>query len=116
ASQLNVLYGLLLDAALTLHIADYGNHRIQRWDYGASCDVKVAGTGALGNISLSNLNFPCAIVVDLNGHMYIVDSGNSTLVWTFCHRILNNSALLLKAIQCVAKLKSSLLHVFRNEP
>ncbi|CAF4749736.1 unnamed protein product [Rotaria socialis] len=76
---LNVLYGLLLDAALTLHIADYGNHRIQRWDYGASCDVKVAGTGALGNISLSNLNFPCAIVVDLNGHMYIVDSGNSTL-------------------------------------
>ncbi|CAF4211355.1 unnamed protein product, partial [Rotaria sordida] len=79
ASQLNGPWEVFVNEEGTLYVADCSNHRIQRWDNGASSDVTVAGTGYAG-VSLSNLFFPTGIVVDSNGYMYIVDSGNNRIL------------------------------------
>ncbi|CAF1464805.1 unnamed protein product, partial [Rotaria sordida] len=44
-SQLNRPWGIFVNEAETLYVADYLNHRIQKWDKGASFGVTVAGTG-----------------------------------------------------------------------
>ena len=78
-SQLNNPYKAFADDDLTIYIADTGNHRIQRWAYGACSGVTVAGTGTAGS-ALNQLYNPASVIVDANGFMYISDSGN--------HRIL----------------------------
>ncbi|CAF4201526.1 unnamed protein product, partial [Rotaria sordida] len=79
ASQLNGPWGIFVNEEETLYVADHLNHRIQRWDNGASTGVTVAGTGVSGN-SLYELSEPIGIVVDSNGYMYIVDYGNSRIL------------------------------------
>ncbi|CAF1253100.1 unnamed protein product [Rotaria sordida] len=79
ASQLNVPLGVFVNEAGTLYIVDSSNHRIQKWNNGASSGVTVAGTGVSGN-SLSELSYPTGIVVDSNGYMYIVDYANSRIL------------------------------------
>ncbi|CAF3273496.1 unnamed protein product [Rotaria sp. Silwood2] len=77
-----VLYGptgVFVNEAETLYVADTRNHRIQRWDNGASSGVTVAGTGVSGS-TLFQLSFPRGIVVDSNGYMYIVDYGNNRIL------------------------------------
>ncbi|CAF4431636.1 unnamed protein product [Rotaria sp. Silwood2] len=79
ASQLSGPYGVYVNAAGTLYVADFSNHRIQRWNKGASYGVTVAGTGVIGN-SLSQLLYPMGIVVDSNEYMYIADTGNNRIL------------------------------------
>ena len=78
-SQLNSPYKAFVDDGLTMYIADTGNHRIQRWSYGACSGVTVAGTGVAGS-ALNQLSNPSLVIVDASGFMYISDSNN--------HRIL----------------------------
>ncbi|CAF1489272.1 unnamed protein product [Rotaria sordida] len=79
ASQLYGPQGVFVNEMGTLYIVDGSNHRIQKWNNGASSGVTVAGTGVSGN-SLSELSYPSGIVVDSNGYMYIVDFGNSRVL------------------------------------
>ncbi|CAF1284045.1 unnamed protein product [Rotaria sp. Silwood1] len=79
ASQFNGPWGIFVNEVGTLYVADLLNHRIQRWDKGASSGVTVAGTGLGGN-NLSQLYYPMAIVVDSNEYMYILDSGNNRIL------------------------------------
>ncbi len=76
ANQLNGPFGLFVTDDGILYIADYNNHRIQKWIIGATSGVTVAGTGAAGS-GLSQFNFPNTVVVDLNGYMYIADENNN---------------------------------------
>ena len=57
-SQLNSPYKAFVDDDLTIYIADTGNHRIQRWSYGACSGVTVAGTGNAGT-ALNQLSQSC---------------------------------------------------------
>ncbi|CAF1312063.1 unnamed protein product [Rotaria sordida] len=79
ASQLSAPQGVFVNEAGTLYIVDSLNHRIQKWNNGASSGVTVAGTRVSGN-SLSELSYPTGIVVDSNGYMYIVDYGNNRIL------------------------------------
>ena len=42
-NQLDTPYGIFVNDNLTLYIADYYNHRVQMWTYGASTGIRVAG-------------------------------------------------------------------------
>jgi hypothetical protein len=77
-TQLNQPYGIFVDINSTVYVADGGNHRIQKWAFGASFGVTVAGTGVSGT-SLTQLSSPSAVVVDANGYMYINEMQNSRI-------------------------------------
>jgi sugar lactone lactonase YvrE len=79
ANQLNGPFGLFVTDDGILYIADYNNHRIQKWVLGARSGVTVAGTAVAGN-GLSRLNLPNTVVVDLNGCMYIADENNGRIM------------------------------------
>ena len=77
--QFNGPFGIFIDTAGTLYVADRLNNRIQKWAYGASSGLTVAGTGTIGS-TLSQLYTPRAIIVDANEYMYISDSGNARIL------------------------------------
>ncbi|CAF4261771.1 unnamed protein product, partial [Rotaria sordida] len=79
ASQLDGPQGVFVNEAGTLYIVDNLNHRIQKWNNGASSGVTVAGTGVSGS-TLSELSYPRGIVVDSNGYIYIIYFGNSRVL------------------------------------
>jgi uncharacterized protein (TIGR03437 family) len=70
-----------LDARGNIYIADTGNHRIRRIDPSGNITT-IAGTGLPGRGSdnvaatASALNTPCAIALDANNDLYIVDWQN----------------------------------------
>ncbi|CAF0817914.1 unnamed protein product [Adineta steineri] len=70
--------GLFVDASLNLYVADFGNHRIQKFRSGESHGITVAGATSL-NITTS-LNYPTGITMDGDGYLYIVDQGNHRIV------------------------------------
>ena len=66
-----------------MYVADYNNHRIQRFAPNSSNGTTVAGTGSATSAS-TNLNQPTAVVVDDQLNMYITENGNNRLMfWPF---------------------------------
>jgi sugar lactone lactonase YvrE len=62
-----------------LYIADGGNSRVQLWNTGATSDLTVAGTGALGN-GVMDLKYPSGVALNLNEtFLYVSDSGNKRI-------------------------------------
>ncbi|MFI6038124.1 RICIN domain-containing protein [Streptomyces sp. NPDC051315] len=81
SAQLNSPYGVSVDGAGDLYIADADNHRVRK----VTADGKistVAGTGAEGfdgddgPAASAQLNFPLAVVVDNAGTLYVSDHNN----------------------------------------
>ena len=70
-------YGIFVNAALDLYVADSGNNRIQMFPHGASNATTVAGNGAPGTISL---NQPRAVVLDALDVLFIADTMNHRIV------------------------------------
>ena len=70
-------YGIFVNAALDLHVADSGNNRIQMFPHGASNATTVAGDGAPDTVAL---NQPRAVVLDAVGVLFIVDTMNHRIV------------------------------------
>ncbi|CAF0890170.1 unnamed protein product [Rotaria sp. Silwood1] len=82
-SQLNTPYGIFVDSARTLYIADTNNHRIQRWKFNACSGITVAGRAGQAGTALYLLQYPTSVVVDINGYMYICDKNNNRVLrWT----------------------------------
>lgn len=74
--------GLFIDESSsdTIYVADTYNHRIQMWLPRTNSGITVAGrTGIFGN-ELSLLFYPSTLVLDSNGFMFILDSGNNRIV------------------------------------
>ena len=82
AHQLNNPYDLYVsERSRTMYIVDYGNHRIQRWDFGASSGVTIVGTTGITGTALTLLSGPSAIIINSNEtSMYISDMMNNRIL------------------------------------
>ena len=82
--QLNQPRDAIWAAPNRVYIADYANHRIQKYLIGASTGSTVAGQapGIAGNASNQFTN-PSRVLIDLNDAVYVADSGNHRIqFWT----------------------------------
>jgi sugar lactone lactonase YvrE len=83
SAQLNSPYGVAVDSAGNLYIADSGNNRIRKVSNGVISTV--AGTGAQGYsgdngpATSAQLNFPTGIALDSAGSLYIADYWNNRI-------------------------------------
>ncbi len=84
SAQLNLPYGLALDATGNLYVADGQNHRIRKIST-TGVITTVAGTGVAGyngdNIPATSatLNDPQGFAIDAAGNLYISDSYNNRI-------------------------------------
>ena len=72
--QANMLYrpkGIFLDKSYNLYVADYDNHRIQKFPIG-----QLNGT----TVASGTLNHPTAVLIDGDGYLYICDSDNGRII------------------------------------
>ncbi|PZF71496.1 NHL domain-containing protein [Taibaiella soli] len=78
-------YGVSLDAAGNVYIADKGNNKIRKVDAVSGIITTIAGNGSNGfssdsvSATTSKLSAPAGTVVDANGNIYIADLGNSRI-------------------------------------
>lgn len=76
----NLYFGLVVDPAGNLYVADAGNSRIQKWAPGATQGETVAGSVVNGyayGAGPNQLNGPEGIFVDRSGNLYIADAANN---------------------------------------
>ena len=71
-THLNFPYGITVDYANNLYIADYNNHRIQKYLFGSSFGQTIAGNGT-NSSSFYHLSNPANVIIDTNGDYYISD-------------------------------------------
>ncbi|SPF06464.1 NHL repeat-containing protein [Streptomyces sp. MA5143a] len=82
AAQLYTPFGVALDAAGNLYIADTDNARVRRVDAASGVITTVAGNGATeysgddGPAIEAALNGPRSVMVDSGGNLYIADTDN----------------------------------------
>ena len=74
-SQLSNPRGVLVDAAGTVYVADFGNNRVMRWCYGAIQGTVVAGDNGPGD-GANQFNYPMGLSFDRPGNLYVVDHWN----------------------------------------
>ncbi|MDP9465054.1 MAG: Ig-like domain-containing protein, partial [Actinomycetota bacterium] len=82
SARLNNPFGVSVAANGDIYIADSGNHRIRRVDAVTRVITTVAGTGAAAfngdnrAATTASLSSPFMVDVDVDGNLYIGDSGN----------------------------------------
>jgi uncharacterized protein (TIGR03437 family) len=80
SAQLYNPYGVAVDSAGNLYIADANNYRIRKVTNGVITTVAGNGTygfsGDNGPATSAQLNFPSGVVVDSTGNLYIADTFN----------------------------------------
>lgn len=79
--------GIFVDDNFNLYVADSLNNRIQRFDFGSNNGTTVAGNGLMGSLTLL---MPMDVILDANGYMFILDTGN--------HRIIGSGPLGFRCI------------------
>ena len=75
ANQFNVPFHVFVDGSGNVFVADYVNHRIQKWLPGATTGITVAGGNGAGSAA-NQLNIPSAVFLDQAGNIYIADDLN----------------------------------------
>jgi uncharacterized protein (TIGR03437 family) len=81
SAQLNVPFGVAVDASGNIYIADSNNNRIRKVS-ATGIITTVAGNGAQGysgdggSATSAQLNFPYGVAVDASGNLYIADKFN----------------------------------------
>ena len=99
SAMLNNPYGVAVDTADNVYIADFGNQRIRKWTLGSGIITTIAGNGVAGfggdggaGTSASLYN-PAGVAVDAAGNVYIVDCGNNRIrKWNFISGIITTLA------------------------
>ena len=82
AARLYYPYGIAVDGAGNLHIADTYNHRVRKVDAATGSISTVAGSGTPGfggdggSAAAAMLNWPYGVAVDGNGNLHIADRNN----------------------------------------
>ncbi|CAF3973199.1 unnamed protein product [Adineta steineri] len=79
-NQLYTPHGLYVDEDQTVFIADFDNHRVMEWKYGATSGQVVAGGNGEGN-RLNQLDKPTDVIIDKETDGFIIcDHGNRRVV------------------------------------
>lgn len=80
ANRLNWPQGLTVDQAGYIYVADYANHRIQKFrptSTSATAGTTVAGVTGQQGSAANNLNYPIGgVAVDQAGYIYVTDTYN----------------------------------------
>jgi DNA-binding beta-propeller fold protein YncE len=74
--------GIFVTISLDLYVADYDNNRVQLFRRGEVNATTVGVSGSLGAIVLRR---PTGVVLDADGYLFIVDSGNNRIVGSGPH-------------------------------
>ena len=74
-NQLHAVSGIKVDSSGNIYLADQNNHRIIKWESGASLGKLVAGGNGQGSNS-NQLNAPNGLFIDSSGNIYIADTLN----------------------------------------
>ena len=77
SNMLSSPHGIFVDINFDLYVADCGNDRVQLFEAGEVNATTVAGTGAMNTI---DLRCPTGVVLDGDGYLFIVDSGNNRII------------------------------------
>jgi DNA-binding beta-propeller fold protein YncE len=76
SDHLNNPYHLVVDSSGSFYIADFNNHRVQKFD-GSSIGTTVAGqANGQGGSGSYSLNEPTYVQIDSSGNLYVSDSQN----------------------------------------
>jgi len=73
--------GIYVDSNYAIYVADYSNHRIQKWLPNAVSGTTVAGVTGVAGFNTSLLNYPRAVYVDSQQNLYIADN-NGISIWS----------------------------------
>ncbi len=84
-AKLNTPFGVALDAAGNIYIADSGNNKIRKVTASTGIITTIAGTGTSnytgngGKATAANLAGPLGLAVDPSGNIYIADTQNNVV-------------------------------------
>lgn len=80
AAQFNTPMGLTVDIEGNVYVADYENHAIRKITP-EGCVSTLAGTGTEGysDGEYAEFGFPCGVVADDSGNVYVADKANNTI-------------------------------------
>jgi len=84
AARLKIPYGVAVDGAGNIFIAEWGNHRVRKVDADGIITT-VAGSGSIGYsgdggpATAAQLGYPSRVAVDTAGNLYIVDRSNGRI-------------------------------------
>ena len=85
SAQLDSPYGIAVDSADNIYIADENNHRIRRVDANTGVITTVAGNGSSGfsgdggAATSASLYYPRGVALDSNDNLYIADTYNDRI-------------------------------------
>jgi hypothetical protein len=85
AAKLSEAYGVAVDSAGNIYIADTANHRVRKVTKATGLIDTIAGNGTPGfsgdngQATSARLNFPLSVAVDAAGNVYISDQSNDRI-------------------------------------
>ena len=86
--HLNTPQDMALDYKGTMFIADYNNHRIQKYVRNSMNGTTVAGFGnGTSSTLLYGLNIPVHVIVDDEENLYISNQGNHKILYWPCNAL-----------------------------
>jgi len=75
-------YGVAVDAAGNVYVADYGNHSIRKI-YPSGTGISLAGSNTIGFVngtgSAASFNYPTGVAVDAANNVYVADYYNNAI-------------------------------------
>jgi surface protein len=79
-SRFDTPLSLFVDDQGAMYVADHSNHRVQKWEPGATQGITVAGGNGEGS-GPNQLRSPRAITVGKDGAIYVSDANNQITKW-----------------------------------
>ena len=83
AARFNVPYGVAVDTAGNVFVADRNNHTIRKVTSAGVVTTLAGGAGGFGSTdatgSAARFNYPEAVAVDTAGNVYVADTGNKLI-------------------------------------
>ena len=104
SNMLDEPFGIFVTTSLDLYVADSRNDRIQLFRRGETNGTTVAGNRSSG--TTFPLRRPTGVVLDADGYLFIVDSGNNRIVgsgpeWiSMCGRLFGIEWFSIQSIIC----------------